>query len=179
MLNINYSRIEIDFDFYSKYHSHYLNKIVHIIFIPLICFSLFIFLNYIPLSLDIYTTSFNIFNFRPSFILYLLYMIYYCYNSISIGLFCIVFYFIILLASNLFYYNIEYSYVYAIIFQIISWIAQIASHKYIEGNSPAFKDGFIQSFLTAPMFIVVEILEIITKKIWIRRIINTEYSSIS
>ena len=39
--------------------------------------------------------------------------------------------------------------------------------------------GFIQSFLTAPMFIVVELLEIITKKVWIRRIINTEYSSIS
>lgn len=173
------SKIEKDFDFYSKYHSHYLNKIIHVIFIPLICLSLFIFLNYIPFSVNIYNTSYEIFNIRSSFILYILYIVYYIYNSPLIGIYCSVFYFIILLLSNIIYYNIDYSYIYAIILQLISWIIQILSHKYIECNSPAFKDSLVQSFLTAPMFIVVEILEFITKKNWISRLNNDEYTYIT
>jgi len=67
------SKLEIDFKFYSEYHSHKLNKIIHIFCIPLICFSLFIFLNYIPYSVQIYNTEnavLNvILNLKSSFIL--------------------------------------------------------------------------------------------------------------
>ena len=63
-----------------------------------------------------------------------------------------------------FYYYVNNAWIYSIIIQISSWIIQILSHKYIEGNSPALIEGFVQSFLTAPLFIVVEIMEFITKK---------------
>ena len=165
------SKLEIDFKFYSDYHSHKLNKIIHIFCIPLICFSLFIFLNYIPYSVQIYNTENTvILNLKASFILYSLYILYYLYLSPKLGLICGLFYLLILVCGNLFYYYIDNAWIYSIIIQISSWIIQILSHKYIEGNSPAFIEGFVQSFLTAPLFIVVEIIEFIIKKNYIRRI---------
>lgn len=165
------SKLEIDFKFYSEYHSHKLNKIIHIFCIPLICFSLFIFLNYIPYSVQIYNTENTvlnvILNLKSSFILYTLYILYYLYLSPKLGLICGLFYLLILICGNLFYYYVNNAWIYSIIIQISSWIIQILSHKYIEGNSPAFIEGFIQSFLTAPLFIVVEIMEFITKKNYI------------
>ena len=46
-----------------------------------------------------------------------------------------------------------------LIVHILGWVFQIASHKYLEGNSPALLDGIVQSFLTAPIFIVHEVVE--------------------
>ena len=63
---------------------HKLNKIIHIFCIPLICFSLFIFLNYIPYSVQICTTEHGvlnvILNLKSVFILYLIYYIIYVYH---------------------------------------------------------------------------------------------------
>jgi uncharacterized membrane protein YGL010W len=170
------SKLEIDFKFYSDYHSHYLNKIIHIFCIPLICFSLFIFLNYIPYSIQFYDSNYTFLNvilcIKSSFILYISYILYYLYLSPFLGFSCGLFYLFILISSNLFYYYVNNAWIYSILFQISSWVIQILSHKFIEGNSPAFKDGLIQSFLTAPLFIVVEIIEFITNKKCIKRIDN-------
>ena len=100
------SKLEMDFKFYSDYHSHKLNKIIHIFCIPLICFSLFIFLNYIPYSVQICTTEHSvlnvILNLKSSFILYTLYILYYLCLSPKLGLMCGLFYLLILVSGNLF-----------------------------------------------------------------------------
>ena len=66
------------------------------------------------------------------------------------------FYFILLVNSNS-YYNSSNSITKYLIVQILGWVFQIASHKYFEGNSPALLEGAVQSFVTAPIFIVDEI----------------------
>lgn len=41
---------------------------------------------------------------------------------------------------------------------VISWIAQIIGHRVYEGNSPAILESLVGSVLTAPMFVVLEVL---------------------
>ena len=38
-----------------------------------------------------------------------------------------------------------------------AWIAQFIGHYYFEKNSPAFTDSLVQSFLIAPMFVLIDI----------------------
>ena len=40
----------------------------------------------------------------------------------------------------------------AFLLHIISWVAQILSHKYLEGRAPALMDSLSQAFLEAPVF---------------------------
>lgn len=172
-MHTHYNKLESDFNFYLKYHNKFWNKIVHLICIPGLCFSIFVLLNNIDLSYNFLNTKTEIdciFSIKSSLILYSFYIIYYLYLSPVIGFFCMLFYLIILILSNLFFCTVNNSYIWALIIHISSWIFQILSHKFIEGNSPAFKEGLIQSFLTAPLFIVVEILEFITNYKWIKRI---------
>ena len=68
------------------------------------------------------------------------------------------FYLIILLNSNS-YYDSSNGITKFIAVQLLGWVAQIASHKYLEGNSPALLTGAVQSFITAPIFVVDEIVQ--------------------
>ena len=119
-----YSKLEKDFKFYSDYHQHKYNKLVHIIFIPCICWSLFIFLNCIPYSITFNISNINIIecslSLKCSFILYLFYIIYYVYLAPFIGLICGIFYLGILYIANLFSCYYPGIWKYAIIIQILS-----------------------------------------------------------
>ena len=163
-------KIKEDFAFYDEYHRHPINKLIHIVCIPGICWSLFVFLNNIDYNIPLITNSSQeispwisecTISLKPSFILYLGYIIYYLYLVPCLGSISALFYLIILYSSNLFVCNIDESWEIAGIVFVASWILQILGHKCIEGNSPAFLKGFVQSFLTAPLFIVLEICNII------------------
>lgn len=41
---------------------------------------------------------------------------------------------------------------------VASWIAQIVGHRVYEGNSPAVLNSLVGSLMTAPMFVLLEIL---------------------
>ena len=101
-----------------------------------------------------------VFNFSLSTFLYLSYIYYYLKINKKLGLGAAYLYLFLLLNSHNFYHK-KNSFVYALTVHILSWIIQILSHKYIEGNQPAFKDGIKQSFLVAPLFVVYEIKEFI------------------
>lgn len=46
----------------------------------------------------------------------------------------------------------------ALTLHVASWIAQIIGHNVYEGNSPAILDSLVGSILTAPLFVVLEML---------------------
>ena len=162
-------RLQKKYEFYANYHRNPINKFIHFICIPSICFSLFILLNYIPLEIDITKIiNDNTTNYleditipkcslvlRLSSLLYIFYFIYYCYLTPCLGLIANIFYFAVLFGANYFYCKIEYAYAYAIGIQILGWVLQILGHRFWEGNSPAFIKGFKDSFLLAPLFVTV------------------------
>lgn len=159
------------YGFYAKFHKNFLNKITHFICIPLLAFSAFVMLDYIQITFDINehininNTNFNKTYYEynecygvlyPSSILYLIYFIYYLLLTPFYGLIANAFYFCVLFSSQVFYCRVDDAYIYAIGIHIGSWIFQLLGHKLCEGNKPAFLDGIGDSFMVAPLFVVID-----------------------
>lgn len=155
------------YEFYKKYHQNKINKIIHILCIPLIVWSFSVFLNSIVInfSLNYITNSsfWNIFNVNItlSFILLSFYLLIYsildftCFQVMSIFLF------IIWSTSYLFLYYCTFPFYYALIVNIISWVMQFIGHGVFEGNRPALMDSIKQAFLMAPLFSYYEFKELL------------------
>ena len=142
------------FVFYENYHKNILNKLVHLICIPLLTWTTTVFLGYIPI--------FNVFNhqIRMDVFVTILYMLYYIYLDLNLGLVSsLVLYFNLKLASSYVQsYPFNSGFKFVFILHILSWISQILSHKYFEGNRPAFLKGLFDSFTVAPLFSFLEFL---------------------
>jgi len=157
---------QTNYQFYQKYHSNIYNKLVHIFCIPGIVYSLLGLL----MNLESHWAFKNNTKNKKllSLLLYGFYMAYY-YTIAPNHIFrkTLMFYSSIYIASDMTYNNISNSVKPFLFIQIVSWALQLLSHRFIEKNSPAFKDGFVQSFLTAPVFVVDEISKFVPKlKFW-------------
>lgn len=170
------------YTFYNKYHSNSCNKFIHYICIPILVFSLFILLNYIPYQykfqyLENYTlnditfnlvnsnTTFanttldNIFLINTSYSIFTIYILYYLILDIITGIICIPFYGIITTLSVYLVYNFyDTTLLLGIILQSLSWLFQILGHYMCEKNKPAFCNSLIKSFLIAPFFVIFDLL---------------------
>ena len=146
-----------NFNFYRKYHNNIGNIIVHILCIPLLVWSIFGLSNGLGAYLGL--SQIGYYKYLPSISIYASYMLYY-YVIAPKKVFWQTFYLylIILINSNSYYSGLSTVFKYFIV-QILGWVFQIASHKYLEKNSPALLSGIVQSFLTAPIFIVHELVE--------------------
>ena len=170
------------YNFYNEYHKNSYNKCIHYLCIPVLVFSLFILLNYIPYDYHISylenytlrditfdlsnsntifsnTTLDNIFLLNTSGCLYILYITYYLILNVLTGIICIPFYGIILLCSNYIVYNYYHrSWVGALFFQCVSWLFQFLGHYCCENNKPALCNSLIKSVLIAPFFVIFDLL---------------------
>ena len=146
-----------NFIFYKKYHSNIANILVHIFCIPSLVWSIFGIANTLGSYAGLDQQSYL--KYIPSNVIYSAYMIYY-YIIAPKKVFWQTFYLYLIILINLnSHYNTSTGISTYLIVHILGWVFQIASHKYLEGNSPALLDGIVQSFLTAPIFIVHEVVE--------------------
>ena len=145
--------LQKDYIFYKKYHKNTINKLIHIWCIPMITWGMFILMNYFTFL------ETNSIIYQPSTLLYTFYISYYIYNDLYYGMIAGLFYMCILLHANVFFLNIHNAWLYACMANVVGWVLQILSHIYIEKNKPALVDGLKQSFLTAPLFIIIELSE--------------------
>ena len=155
---------QTNYQFYKKYHSNFYNKLVHIFCIPGIVYSLLGLL----MNLESRFSKGEKNKKLLSLALYGLYMVYY-YMIAPKHIFrkTLMFYSSIYMASDITFDNMAKSSGLFLAIQILSWALQLLSHRFIEKNSPAFKDGFTQSFLTAPVFVVDEVVKFVPKiKFW-------------
>lgn len=135
--------------FYYTHHKNVYNKIIHIITVPLITWSVFVFLNYTP-SLWIFPSY--------SIVVFMLYGFYWISIQPLAGIAGIAFYIPVWYISIVYNLNCDSPYIGGIVAFTVGWVAQIIGHKCIEKNNPAFFKSLIQAFLTAPLFIVCELL---------------------
>ena len=133
--------------FYEQYHRHPLNKLVHIVCIPAIIWSFFILM--------------NARNHHLSLGVYLCYMAYYIKIAPPrVWIPTLACYYLIWWSAQGFTLWVAPTTAWSVGLwvQLGSWVGQILSHKFIEGNRPAFMDGLVQSFLVAPLFVIMEAL---------------------
>ena len=118
--------------FYQKYHNEWRNILIHFIFVPILLYTGFVIVH-------------NIFPV-VTFLAFICYSTYYIYLDPVIGLT-----YIPVMLSMMIHIN-SISLTTAILIHVSSWIVQILSHKYFEGNTPALKDGLLQAITIAPLF---------------------------
>lgn len=178
----DYLSLSKQYNFYNRYHKNAINRGIHIICIPLLVWTGSVFFSYIDLDeqftkICIFCNKYQLFPILPIYQQYFLFGIV-KFNGSSLMAIFLYFYYIILdlrlgiimyfilysvqISSYYFYLYVANAWLKALILHIFSWVFQIVGHIVFEKNQPAFRDGLIQSFLTAPIFILIELKEIMS-----------------
>eukprot|EP01112_Ceratiomyxa_fruticulosa_P012493 TRINITY_DN345_c0_g1_i1.p1 TRINITY_DN345_c0_g1~~TRINITY_DN345_c0_g1_i1.p1 ORF type:complete len:188 (+),score=30.31 TRINITY_DN345_c0_g1_i1:281-844(+) len=144
---------------YSAYHRHPLNKVIHIIFVPSIVFSLLTIAMCYPVDLNFdgskISFPINPIGLAGTAILMILSVLIEPYVSVILGAEVYGMY----LANKwiLQTYGRDLTLKFGILLQIVSWGSQFVGHGVFEGRKPALVDNLLQVFI-APLFVLLEIL---------------------
>ena len=153
---MNYSNSTLVINYY-KYHQNPINKMIHLMCIPMIMISIFSFFkkfkiksNYDSIVCNDYIT----YILKPTIrdIITLFYIAYYYSWSLKIGFFMQGFIAII----NYIVDDLKLKDIPNFKLFTFAWTMQFLGH-YIEGNRPALIDSLSQAFLQAPLFTVATI----------------------
>lgn len=160
------------FAFYSAYHKNNTNKIIHIITIPIIIYTIFIWAAY----LSIYQLN-NINNESYIYInAGLIIMIsYFTIYALMDGLWSLpyfIYIFMLYIFATYSTYHIPYMGLWAIIIHIFAWILQFIGHGVFEGRKPALCDSVGQAICMAPYFVYVEILFMLGQRGYFKKYID-------
>jgi 2-hydroxy fatty acid dioxygenase len=134
---------------YEMYHTHPINKGIHIVCIPIIVLS-----TYNLLSLIKFKVCKNDVELQQPLLVLLLYN-YLNYSFKAFMVMSVYFYIIDNISKS---YKKGKKYVKSNIYMLTyAWVLQFIGH-YIEGNKPALLDGIIQAFTEAPLFSISYVL---------------------
>jgi len=156
------------FVFYASYHNDPINILIHLMCIWPIFATTVVFLQYTPTLLDnpeaLENLSFskNI-NLNGAFFFILLYIVWYIFMEPFAGGLASLLILSIYIKSGQFV-NAGVS-IYglpvwqaALAIHVVAWIIQFIGHGVFEGRAPALLDSWDQAFITAPLFVFLEIL---------------------
>jgi uncharacterized membrane protein YGL010W len=134
----NIEKLEEKLIFYESYHHNLYNKLVHIFFVPILLYTGIAIVDDISNYAAIIGTLF--------------YSWYYIHLDKVGGLsYSLILY-------MMYYYKDLLTFPEAVSLHFVSWVAQILSHKYLEGRAPALLDSFFTSLTIAPLYIWLELL---------------------
>ena len=148
------------FAFYDSYHTHPINKFMHVLGIPTIMLSTLIILREFILQYpiyDIYSPVLYRKGVRLNNLLLLFYTVYYYTYGWYPGVIMHVYLFILNWLSHWIAVNKKISLKNTSYLFILAWGFQFIGH-FIEGNRPALTDSIGQAFLGAPIFSLTPIV---------------------
>lgn len=136
------------YKFYNRYHSNSINRLIHILCIPMISWSICVMLPfYYSLGLMLFYAA-----------LYTYIFTYEIRNTTINETIAVNIHLMIIWLSAIFFkmYHENYMLIAGLVF-VMSWIFQFIGHYFFEGNRPALFDSLYQSFAMAPLFTFFEI----------------------
>lgn len=152
--------------FYGFYHQNFLNQLIHLVFVPVIAGTTVLWCTYtgplLPAGSEALDEPWNrllVPNLAAAVVLF--YSTYYMYLDFPMGLaWAGAMGVPILFLAN--YVSSVYgtaSWAPALGLHVLGWYMQLhPGHKIFERRKPALLDGLVQSFLTAPFFVFIELL---------------------
>ncbi|EPZ36149.1 DUF962 domain protein [Rozella allomycis CSF55] len=148
-----YLNFESQLLFYSQYHHQKVNKIIHIICIPTIMFTVMIAMSaYIPK----YNFQ-NIIDIQFTYVMTSIYVIYYLLlEPVAGALYAPILLLMTHYAEKLALDGVDMKWV--LIVHVAAWILQFVGHGVFEKRAPALLDSLFQAFLLAPFFVFMEVL---------------------
>lgn len=159
------SRLEEGMAFYGAYHRHSWNKVIHVLFVPVIMWSVLVWAAYTgPLAAPDLAGRLPVWfplQLNLGFLLWLNYAAYYVYLEPLAGLSwaALVGLPLLLLADAFQAGYAGRAWLVALGAHLLGWYMQLhPGHAVFEKRKPALMDGLVQSFLTAPLFVWMEVL---------------------
>ncbi|KAI8871731.1 DUF962-domain-containing protein [Ramicandelaber brevisporus] len=160
---------ESNFLFYGEYHNNIFNVLVHIVFVPVILWSVLVWLSFtgplltVPASVIAavgptlapyvagLTINANFLYIFGSWVFYLLLepVAATLYTPFLLGL---------SYSATKFATEVEDAAKLALIIHVVSWIMQFAGHGFAEKRAPALLDSLVQAMVMAPFFVFYEVL---------------------
>ena len=143
---------EKEFVQYGKYHHNKINQIIHLLFVPLISWTVLIGLS--PFKLQVYDWT-----LQASTALVSVYGIYYILLEPLTGILYAPFLYGLWYSAGEFHSWDLYGFTpmqVAGVLHLSSWIFQIGGHFLFEKRAPAFMDNLFQAFALAPLFVFCE-----------------------
>lgn len=141
----NYFNLKKSFVFYGAYHHNWANQLVHVIFVPAIFTTALSFAARVPITDKVNLSHIAAAFYAVSFLKM---------EPIAGALYAPVIGAMEYLASSVLVHHVPLS----IGINIVSWIAQIISHKCAEGRQPAFTEDPFQAIHAAVFFVWLELL---------------------
>lgn len=154
---------------YRQYHQKKLTIFSHLIGVPLVTFSMFIFFGWIKITVP------SFFSLSVAWLGVIIFGCYYLLLDLMVGLAATIMLIILCAIASIFTTAglSALSLKLFIIFFILGWIFQLIGHA-IEGNKPALLNNFIDSVFIAPFFITAEIFFLLGYKKDLEQAINDE-----
>lgn len=152
--------------FYKSYHNNETNQLIHMICIPLIAFTGFIFFAYTPeiaisykeVTLPIIDLTIKLTYGNVIVSIYVIYYLLFEFPGLAGPLAAFLFISGSYYANMLVLQNKEVIWKYALLIHISAWLAQFYGHAVHEKRSPALLDNLVQAFLSAPFFVLLELM---------------------
>lgn len=144
--------VDRQYRFYGRYHSNHVNRQIHLFSVPIIHVSSLVLLTGLhgtvgPYRIDLASVA------------TLAYAAYYLALDTKIASvmvpYCLV---MRALASAVLAGGLDHTRTAAAVAKAVGWMSQLVGHFFFERNSPAFTQSIVQAFLSAPMFVVLEIV---------------------
>eukprot|EP01102_Stenamoeba_stenopodia_P017420 TRINITY_DN622_c0_g1_i1.p1 TRINITY_DN622_c0_g1~~TRINITY_DN622_c0_g1_i1.p1 ORF type:complete len:202 (+),score=30.67 TRINITY_DN622_c0_g1_i1:187-792(+) len=160
--------------FYGSYHNNKWNKLIHVVFVPTIVWTLLVWLAAIgplesfpfvnnrsllgQLLSNLPTTIQPLLVFNLGAVFITIYSLYYITLEPFAGFTASVLLVGLWLSANKFALVQANAVSFAVVLHIFSWTMQFIGHGVVEGRKPALLDSLLQSFVLAPLFVWFEVL---------------------
>ena len=152
--------------FYKSYHNNETNQLIHMICIPLIAFTGLIFFAYTPeivssvkkVLLPMINVEVNLTYGNVIVLIYVIYYLIFEFPGFAGPLAAFLFITGSYGASILVQQYKEVIWKYALVVHISAWLAQFYGHAVHEKRAPALLDNLVQAFLSAPFFVLLELM---------------------
>ncbi len=129
---------------YGAYHTHPGNKVVHVLFVPLLLWSAF--------------AALSVFGAATAFGLWSLYTLLFIYLEPVAGVVSAVLYYALLLHAQTFAATSAAPLATAAGVHVLSWVLQVGlGHHVFEKRKPALLDSLLPSLALAPFFVCLEV----------------------
>lgn len=133
--------------FYERYHADPTNRAIHVVFVPLIHLTALLLTCTVPW-------------FDLGAVLSVIYVVYYFLLDIEIA--CLLApYFFAMYSLTRFIWTAGFSLKIvplALAVHVLAWTCQFLGHVLFEHNRPALVDSLVSSLLTAPLFVILEVI---------------------
>lgn len=161
-----------EMSFYTAYHQQSTNVWIHVFGVPLITFTAFIPLHWLSLF------SLGGIEITAAVLLYAYSVQYYLRTDLLLGVIATALYGALLyFAGQIAALDTGIALAIFGAGQIIAWSAQIFGHVHYEDNRPAFFENLHQAFISAPLFIIADVLFHFGIKQELQRAVNAELAA--